>query len=115
MKMKTEPCSILFVALAQLFSFNAEAIKKDHAKPNVLFICIDDLRPELGCYGASYIKSPNIDKLAKSGVVFNNHFVQVPTCGASRTSMWTGMLPKTQQHLSNEAGRIFISGKPESE
>ena len=113
--MKKEPYSILLVAIAQLVGFNAEAIKKDQAKPNVLFICIDDLRPELGCYGASYIKSPNIDKLAKSGVVFINHFVQVPTCGASRASLWTGMLPKTQQHLSNEAGKIFISGKPESD
>ena len=87
----------------------------DSKPPNILFICVDDLRPELGCYGAGYIKSPNIDGLAKTGIVFSNHFVQVPTCGASRASMLTGMLPKTQQHLSNEAGRIFLSGKPESE
>ncbi len=84
-------------------------------KPNVLFICIDDLRPELGCYGHSYIKSPNIDRLAERGVVFTNHFTQVPTCGASRCSMLTGMLPRTPGHLSNEACRQYIAGKPETE
>ena len=40
------------------------------SKPNVLFIVVDDLRPELGCYGKDYIQSPNIDALAKSGMVF---------------------------------------------
>ncbi len=84
-------------------------------KPNILFICIDDLRPELGCYGKDYIHSPNIDKLAGAGAVFMNHFVQVPTCGASRFSMLTGLLPKTTGHLSNEACRNFISGKPKEE
>ena len=83
-------------------------------KPNVLFICIDDLRPELGCYGNTYIKSPNIDRLAESGVVFTNHFSQVPTCGASRCCLLTGLLPRTAGHLSNEACREFISGKQET-
>lgn len=102
------------------------AFKSDRAKdsqmgnfvaemPNFLFICIDDLRPELGCYGESHIQSPNIDRLAQSGVVFTNHFTQVPTCGASRYSLLTGMLPRTTRHLSNEACREFISGKPEGE
>jgi len=72
------------------------------------------MRPELGCYGADYIHSPNIDKLAGSGAVFTNHFAQVPTCGASRCSMLTGMLPKTTGYLSNEACRTYISGKPET-
>ncbi len=83
-------------------------------KPNILFICVDDLRPELGCYGANYIQSPNIDRLAGNGVVFTNHFAQIPTCGASRCSMLTGMLPRTKEHLSNEAIHNLISGKPES-
>jgi len=113
--MKKEPYSILLVAIAQLVGFNADAIKNNQAKPNVLFICIDDLRPELGCYGASYIKSPNIDKLGSSGVIFSNQFTQIPTCGASRTCLLTGLLPVTKKHLTNEAPQIFISGKPETE
>jgi len=83
--------------------------------PNILFIAIDDLRPELGCYGNDYIHSPNIDKLAETGALFTNHYVQVPTCGASRFSMLTGMLPKTKGHLSNEACHNLIAGKPETE
>lgn len=102
-------------ALIQIFGFKTQAANRKPAKPNVLFICIDDLRPELGCYGANYIKSPNIDKLGNSGIVFTSHFVQVPTCGASRCSMLTGMLPTSREHLSNEAGRTFISGKPEGD
>ena len=59
--------------------------------PNVLLICIDDLRPELACFGASYIKSPNIDQLAAAGRVFLRHYVQAPTCGASRYTLLTGL------------------------
>lgn len=86
----------------------------EQQKPNVLFICVDDLRPELGCYGKTYIHSPNIDKLAASGALFTHQFAQIPTCGASRCSMLTGMLPKTTGYLSNEACRKYISGKPET-
>lgn len=59
-------------------------------KHNILLICVDDLRPELNCYGADYIHSPNIDKLAKSGVLFKNHFVNAPSCGPSRYTLLTG-------------------------
>jgi len=59
-------------------------------KKNVLFICIDDLRPELKSFGADYIKSPNIDALAKKGRSFYNHYVNAPSCGPSRYTMLTG-------------------------
>ncbi len=62
-------------------------------KRNVLFIAVDDLRTELGCYGVHYARSPNLDKLASEGVLFTNHFTQVPTCGASRFTMLTGRDP----------------------
>ena len=60
-------------------------------KPNVLLICVDDLRPELNCYGVDYIHSPNIDRLAAEGRTFYKHYVQAPTCGASRYALLTGM------------------------
>ena len=63
-------------------------------KPNVLFIAIDDLRPSLGCYGASDVVTPNIDKLAAQGVQFNRAYAQVATCGASRASLFSGLSPK---------------------
>ena len=63
------------------------------AKPNVLFIAVDDLRPWLGCYDASLKHTPNIDKLAASGRLFSRHYVQVPTCGASRCALLFGRRP----------------------
>ncbi len=59
-------------------------------RPNVLLLCIDDLRPELNCFGVDYIRSPQIDKLAARGRVFRRHYVQAPTCGASRFALLTG-------------------------
>lgn len=88
---------------------------KQPTQPNILFIAIDDLRPELGCYGNEHIRSPHIDQLAKKGIVFTNHFVSIPTCGASRYSLITGMYPRTREDLSNEAIRTHLAGKPESD
>jgi len=48
-------------------------------KPNILFIAVDDLRIELGCYGNEHIQSPNLDKLASQGFLFTRHYVGVPT------------------------------------
>ena len=70
------------------------ALSLSHAKQkNVLFIVVDDLRPELNCYGADYIHSPNIDNLAKQGVLFERAYVQQPVCTASRASFLTGLRP----------------------
>ena len=62
-------------------------------KPNILLICIDDLRNDLGCYGNSVVKSPNLDNIARRGVRFDKHYVQVAVCNPSRTSMLLGMRP----------------------
>ncbi len=64
-------------------------------KPNILFIAVDDLRPELGCYGKDYIRSPNIDKLARAGMVFNHAYCQQAVCSPSRSSLMTGTRPDT--------------------
>ncbi len=60
---------------------------------NVLFIAVDDLRPELGAYGREYVSTPSIDQLADSGVTFTNHYVPAPTCGVSRYALLTGRSP----------------------
>ncbi len=68
-------------------------------KPNILFIAVDDLRPELGCYGRGQIKSPNIDRLAENGAVFERAYCQVPVCGASRASLLTGVRPTRHRFI----------------
>ncbi len=62
-------------------------------KPNVLFIAVDDLRPELGCYGNTIVKSPNIDRIAARGIVFNKAYCQQAVCSPSRTAIMTGLRP----------------------
>ena len=71
-------------------------------RPNVLFIAIDDLRPEIASYGCRHMKTPNIDRLANEGVVFGRNYCNVPTCGASRASLLSGMRPKRGRFLNHK-------------
>jgi iduronate 2-sulfatase len=64
-------------------------------KPNVLLICVDDLKPILGCYGDKMVKSPNIDRLAARGVCFEQAYCNQAVCAPSRNSLLTGLRPQT--------------------
>lgn len=75
-------------------------------KPNLLFIAVDDLRPQLGCYGERWMVTPNIDRLAKTGMTFNRHYVQVATCGASRHALLTGLRPAVEADYRNGPFKI---------
>ncbi len=66
---------------------------RPEGKPNILFIISDDLGCRLGCYGDSAAHTPNLDKLAGQGVLFDRCFTQFPTCGPSRASMLSGLYP----------------------
>lgn len=64
-------------------------------RPNVLFLAVDDLRPELGCYGSDIAVTPNLDKLAADGLLFNRAYCQEAICGPSRASLMAGARPDT--------------------
>jgi len=63
------------------------------SRPNVLFMACDDLRPLMRCYGHAHMHTPNLDRLAASGVLFERNLSQVPICMASRASFMTGRCP----------------------
>ena len=85
--MKLRLCSLLGWLLVSL----------THAadRPNILFIAVDDLRPEFGAYGANYVKSPNLDRIAKEGITFNRAYCQQAVCSPTRSSLLTGTRPDT--------------------
>ena len=64
-------------------------------KPNVLFIGIDDLRVELGCYGSPIAVTPNLDRIAGAGLMFNRAYCQQAICRSSRASLMTGARPES--------------------
>ncbi len=92
--MKTFP--LCFCVLISIYT----PLLQGNTPPNILFIAVDDLRPELNCYGVTGVHSPNIDRLAKQGTLFNYAYCMVPTCGASRAALMTGLRPTRNRFTS---------------
>lgn len=93
---------IAIVAIASMLPACTESPGSEH--PNVLFISIDDLRPDLGCYGNADIKTPNIDRFAETGMVFMQAHCQAAVCAPSRASLMTGLRPNSTRvwHLGDK-------------
>jgi arylsulfatase A-like enzyme len=72
---------------------SSNCVADEAQRPNILFIAVDDLRPDLGCYGHPEAKTPHIDALAKRGLVFSRAYCQQAVCSPSRTSLLTGLRP----------------------
>jgi arylsulfatase A-like enzyme len=62
-------------------------------RPNILFIAVDDMKPLIGCYGYGFVKTPNMDAIAKQGCLFRSAYCQQAVCGPSRVSIMTGRYP----------------------
>lgn len=81
----------------------ARAESESAEGPNVLLICIDDLRNQLGYLGVETANTPALDRFAATAVSFSRHYVQVPTCGASRAALMRGRYPASAGDVRNDA------------
>lgn len=84
--------NVAMLSVLVLPAFAQKALVKPN-RPNVLFIAVDDLKPILGCYGDKLAKTPNIDRIAKTGTVFMTNYCQQAVSGPTRASLMTGMRP----------------------
>lgn len=99
----TWAATALFSSSKSIFAQNKDS------RPNVLFITLDDLGPELSCYGAKQIHTPNIDALAARGTLFRNAFCQQAVCNPSRASFMTGMRPDSTKIIDNNEHFRFVN------
>jgi len=83
----------LVTTLVLLAGLHLQGLAAD--RPNILLICVDDLKPMLGCYGDSTVKSPNIDRLAARGMRFDRAYCNQAVCAPSRNALLTGLRPQT--------------------
>lgn len=91
----------IFFAFFLLVSADGGFAAPDH--PNVLFIYLDDLRPEIGAYGVPRARTPNLDALAGHSLLFTSAYCQYPVCGPSRASTLTGLTPDQLGIYGNQA------------
>ena len=95
--------------LSTLLSCRVPGFGRGKKRPNVLFLVVDDLRPQLGCYGHKETLSPNLDRLAARGTLFERAYCQVPVCGPSRLTVLTGVRVSPAVWNSKSMKASFVS------
>ena len=93
--------STLVLTLLLFTAVPTALLAESKVKPNVLFVAVDDLNVNVGCYGARDVKTPHLDALAARGVRFDRAYANYPTCNGSRTSMLSGRYPESTRVLLN--------------
>ena len=93
--LKTVGFSTAALALALCVQSLSSAANPSSNRPNILWICVEDMSANMGCYGETTIQTPNIDRLADEGTLFRQAFVTEPVCSPSRSAMVTGMYQTT--------------------
>jgi iduronate 2-sulfatase len=99
---------IIVVIVIGLSSWNNLPELEVQKRPNIVFISIDDLGPNLGAYDNKYIVSPNIDEFANNGMTFRSTYCQAAVCAPSRASLMTGFRPDSTRvwHLGDKFRKI---------
>lgn len=101
------PAPVFIISSLLLFGTTALPVRAGtDGKPNILFIAVDDLRPEILSYGREGMVTPNLDRLASESLLFERAYCMVPTCGASRASLMTGIRPARDRFTSY---RVYAS------
>ena len=95
-------------SILALFLLATEGVVLSAERPNVLFIAVDDLASSLGCYGDLIAKTPNIDRLASTGVCFERAYNQLPLCNPTRASVMTGMRPDQIKLMEEKKAEPFF-------
>lgn len=86
----------LILVLIACLTASPQLLAEDRgSRPNILFIAVDDLRPELGCYGSDIAITPNFDRIASDGLLFTRAYCQQAICRPSRASLMTGRRPES--------------------
>lgn len=87
--------AVCVVALQIIGPSSVSPASEPARRPNVLLICVDDLKPVLGCYGDKIAKTPNIDRLAEQGVLYESAYCNQAVCSPSRNALMTSLRPQT--------------------
>lgn len=103
---------VRFLLLLLLIPVQAAQAVEPESRPNILFIMVDDLRPELGCFGSRIAQSPRMDELASRGVAFQRAYCQQAHCQPSRYSLLSGCRPDTAEIWKKNDPRPALAGKP---
>lgn len=95
----------LFAVVAVAAAPLASAEERDAVRPNIVWVIVEDMSPNFGCYGETTIETPNVDRVARSGVKFTNAVVTAPVCSACRSAYITGMYQTSIGAHHHRSGR----------